>query len=343
VIQILKFKEWTIFAVSDSMAFPHLDGPPLLAENRGKPLVFDAQGVHPASAAPWGYIMSRIVYVNGQYLPEAEATVSIFDRGFLMADGVYEVTSVLGGKLLDFAGHQARLARSLKELELQAPCSDDELLEIHRALVARNDLTDGMIYLQVTRGNPGDRDFVFPDPAVTKPTLVMFTQSKPGMADTPLAKAGIKVISIEDIRWGRRDIKTVQLLYPSMAKMMARKAGADDAWMVEDGTVTEGTSNNAYIVKNGRIITRHLSKDILHGITRAAVLRFAAEAQMEVEERPFTIEEAMVADEAFFTSASAFVMPVVEVDGVTLGDGTPGPISQRLREIYLEESRKTAI
>ncbi|MGO4906880.1 D-amino-acid transaminase [Pseudorhodobacter sp. W20_MBD10_FR17] len=287
--------------------------------------------------------MSRIVYVNGQYLPEAEATVSIFDRGFLMADGVYEVTSVLGGKLIDFAGHSVRLARSLNELDMAAPCSDEELLEIHRELVARNEITDGMIYLQVTRGNPGDRDFAYPDPAVTKPTLVMFTQSKPGMADSPVTKTGIKVISIEDIRWGRRDIKTVQLLYPSMGKMMAKKAGADDAWMVEDGAVTEGTSNNAYIVKNGRIITRQLSTDILHGITRAAVLRFAKEAQMMVEERPFTIEEAQAADEAFFTSASAFVMPVVEIDGASIGAGKPGPVAMRLREIYLEESRKTAI
>jgi D-alanine transaminase len=287
--------------------------------------------------------MSRIVYVNGQYLPEAEAMVSVFDRGFLMADGVYEVTSVLGGKLIDFAGHSARLARSLKELEMAAPCSDTELLEIHRALVSRNDLTDGMIYLQVTRGNPGDRDFAFPDPATTKPTIVLFTQSKPGMAENPQALTGIKVISIEDIRWGRRDIKTVQLLYPSMGKMAAKKAGADDAWLVEDGHVTEGTSNNAYIVKNGRIITRDLSHDILHGITRAAVLRFAKEAQMVVEERPFTIEEAQGADEAFVTSASAFVMPVVEIDGASLGNGRPGPVAKRLREIYLEESRKTAL
>jgi D-alanine transaminase len=287
--------------------------------------------------------MSRIVYVNGAYLPEEEATVSIFDRGFLMADGVYEVTSVLGGKLIDFAGHAVRLARSLNELDMQAPCTNDELLAIHRELVTRNDLIDGMIYLQVTRGNPGDRDFAFPDPATTKPTLVLFTQSKPGMADNPLAQTGIKVISIEDIRWGRRDIKTVQLLYPSMGKMMAKKAGVDDAWLVEDGHVTEGTSNNAYIVKNGRIITRQLSSDILHGITRAAVLRFATEAQMEVEERPFTIAEAQEADEAFITSASAFVMPVVEIDGAVLGNGTPGPVAKRLREIYLEESRKTAI
>jgi D-alanine transaminase len=287
--------------------------------------------------------MSRIVYVNGQYLPEGEAMVSIFDRGFLMADGVYEVTSVLDGKLVDFAGHQARLARSLDALGIDAPCADDDLLAIHRELVARNELTDGLIYLQVTRGNPGDRDFIFPDPTLTKPTLVLFTQSKPGMADSPAAQTGIKVISIDDIRWGRRDIKTVQLLYPSMGKMMAKRAGADDAWMVEDGAVTEGTSNNAYIVKNGRIITRQLSNDILHGITRAAVLRFAAEAQMEVEERPFTIDEVKAADEAFFTSASAFVMPVVQIDGACVGDGVPGPVSRRLREIYLDESRKAAI
>jgi D-alanine transaminase len=290
-----------------------------------------------------GAPMSRTVYVNGSYLPEESATVSIFDRGFLMADGVYEVTSVLGGKILDFPGHAARLQRSLTELEMASPVTMDELLEIHRELVRLNDLDEGMIYLQVTRGNPGDRDFAFPDPATTPSTLVLFTQSKPGLADNPLAKKGIKVISIEDIRWGRRDIKTVQLLYPSMGKMMAKKAGCDDAWMVEDGFVTEGTSNNVYIVKNGRIITRKLSNEILHGITRAAVLRFAAEAQMEVEERSFTIEEARAADEAFFTSASAFVMPVVEIDGTALGNGTPGPVSARLREIYLDESLKAAI
>jgi D-alanine transaminase len=290
-----------------------------------------------------GAPMSRTVYVNGSYLPEESATVSIFDRGFLMADGVYEVTSVLGGKILDFPGHAARLQRSLTELEMASPVTMDELLEIHRELVRLNDLDEGMIYLQVTRGNPGDRDFAFPDPATTPSTLVLFTQSKPGLADNPLAKKGIKVISIEDIRWGRRDIKTVQLLYPSMGKMMAKKAGCDDAWMVEDGFVTEGTSNNVYIVKDGRIITRKLSNEILHGITRAAVLRFAAEAQMEVEERSFTIEEARAADEAFFTSASAFVMPVVEIDGTALGNGTPGPVSARLREIYLDESLKAAI
>lgn len=286
--------------------------------------------------------MTRTVYLNGDYLPETEAKVSIFDRGFLMADGVYEVTSVLGGKLVDFAGHVKRLQRSLDELEIRNPLTEAEWLEVHRQLVARNGIDEGMVYLQVTRGNPGDRDFAFP-PEDTPPTVVLFTQAKAGLADNPAAKTGWRVISVPDIRWGRRDIKTVQLLYPSMGKMMAKKAGVDDAWFTEDGFVTEGTSNNAYIVKGNRIITRALSNDILHGITRAAVLRFAREAQMEVEERSFTIDEAKQADEAFITSASAFVMPVVEVDGVALGTGKPGHVATRLREIYLEEMRKAAV
>lgn len=286
--------------------------------------------------------MTRTVFLNGEYLPEDQAKVSIFDRGFLMADGIYEVASVLGGKLLDFAGHLARLKRSLDALGMGNPMSDEAYLDAHRQLIEKNDVTDGMVYMQITRGNPGDRDFAYP-PADTEQTVVMFTQSKPGLADNPVAKTGIKVISTEDLRWGRRDIKTVQLLYPSMAKMEAKARGADDAWMVEDGHVTEGTSNNAYIVKGGRIITRELSHDILHGITRAAVLRFAREAQMVVEERPFTVAEAQDADEAFVTSASAFVMPVVAIDDTPIGNGTPGPLAARLREIYLEESLKTAV
>lgn len=285
----------------------------------------------------------RTVYLNGEYLPETEAKVSIFDRAFLMADGVYEVTSVLGGKLIDFDGHIARLERSLRELDMEKPAAFDDLLAIHRELVRRNGIDDGLVYLQITRGAAADRDFVFPDPEQVEPTLVLFTQSKPGLADNPAAEKGIRVISIDDLRWDRRDIKTVQLLYPSMGKMMARRAGVDDAWLVEDGHVTEGTSNNAYIVTGNRIVTRQLSSDILSGITRAAVLRLAREAQMEVEERPFTIAEAQAADEAFITSASAFVMPVVEIDGARLGDGTPGPVATRLRDIYLDESRKAAI
>lgn len=286
--------------------------------------------------------MSRTVYVNGSYLPESEAMVSVFDRGFLMADGVYEVTSVLDGKLIDFDGHCIRLARSLDELEMHNPHSNAEWLEIFRQMVALNQIDEGMVYLQVTRGNPGDRDFAYPSPPVP-PTVVLFTQAKPGLANSPAAKTGWKVISIPDLRWDRRDIKTVQLLYPSMAKMAAKKAGVDDCWFVQDGVVTEGTSNNTYIVKGTKIITRPLSNDILHGITRTAVLRFAAEVQMEVEERAFTIAEAQGADEAFITSASAFVMPVVEVDGTAVGMGKPGHVVARLREIYLDEMRKAAI
>jgi D-alanine transaminase len=285
----------------------------------------------------------RTVYVNGTYLPENEATISIFDRGFLMADGVYEVTSVLDGKLIDFEGHVVRLARSLAELDMASPITDDDLAHMFRELVRLNDIDQGMIYLQVTRGNPGDRSFVFPDPATTPSTIVAFTQNVPQLADAPAAKTGFKVISIPDIRWGRRDIKTTQLLYPSMGKMMAKKAGCDDSWFVQDGVVTEGTSNNAYIVKGNRIITRHLGTEILHGITRASVLRFAEEAQMVVEERPFTIDEAQDADEAFSSAASIFVMPVVEIDGVAVGTGKPGPVAARLREIYLDEMRKTAV
>jgi D-alanine transaminase len=287
--------------------------------------------------------MTRTVYVNGDYLPESEAKVSIFDRGFLMADGVYEVTSVLDGKLIDFEGHLKRLERSLKELEMSCPVSADELLAMHRELVSRNGIEQGMIYLQVTRGNPGDRSFLFPAPDLPG-TVVAFTQDIPNLADAPAAKTGLKVITIPDLRWSRVDIKTVQLLYPSMGKMAAKKAGVDDSWFTDEaGAVTEGTSNNAWIVKGNRIITRALGNDILHGITRAAVLRFAREAQFEVEERAFTPEEAQGADEAFSTAASIFVMPVVEVDGKPVGTGRPGPVAGRLREIYLDEMRKAAI
>ncbi len=284
--------------------------------------------------------MSRVVYVNGSWLPEEEARISVFDRGFLFADGVYEVTSILDGRLVDFAGHLARLHRSVRELSLEMPVTDAEFETLHRELVRRNALTEGMIYLQITRG-VADRDFVFPEGAA--PTLVMFTQAL-SMLESPKVEKGIRVISLPDIRWGRRDIKTVQLLAPSMAKTAAIHAGKDDAWMVEDGYVTEGTSNNAWIVTaEGTIVTRQLSNDILHGITRAAVLRLAAEAQIKVEERPFTIEEAQSAAEAFYTSASAFVTPVVEIDGHAIGAGVPGPIARRLREIYIAEALARAI
>lgn len=279
--------------------------------------------------------------MNGEYVAEEDAKISIFDRAFLMADGVYEVTSVIDRKICEFDGHMARLHRSLSELKMKPACADDELLAIHRELVERNDLDNGMIYLQITRGSAGDRDFVWPGDDVPS-SIVLFTQDK-DLVNAPTAKTGLKVISIEDQRWARRDIKTVQLLFPSMAKMEAKAQGKDDAWLTEDGLVNEGTSNNSYIVKDGAIITRHLSNDILHGITRASVLRYAKEAQMKVEERSFSIAEAQGADEAFCTAASAFVTPVVEIDGEAVGDGTPGPVATRLREIYIEESRKAAI
>ncbi|NVK45108.1 MAG: D-amino-acid transaminase [Rhodobacteraceae bacterium] len=286
--------------------------------------------------------MTRTVYVNGDYLPETEAKISIFDRGFLMADAVYEVTSVLNGKLIDFQGHVARLQRSLAELDMVSPVTMDELLEIHHQLIEKNNLEEGGVYLQVTRGAGADRDFVWPDPEEVKGGIVLFTFAKKITSNKNLDE-GITVVSVEDLRWGRRDIKTTQLLWPSYAKMQAKKAGATDAWFVEDGYVTEGYANNVYIVKDGVIITRELSNDILHGITRAAILKFAQEAQMQIEERPFTIEEAQNADEAFATSATGFTQPVVEIDGVTVGTGKPGPVSTRLREIYIDEMPKTAL
>jgi D-alanine transaminase len=276
--------------------------------------------------------MSRIVYVNGEFLPEAEAKISVFDRGFLMADGVYEVTPVVGGRLIENDGHMQRLQRSLDELEMPSPVPVADIPGLMEELVARNGMAEGAVYLQVTRG-AADRDFVWPENPT--PSLVMFTQTKP-VIDTRAAREGLRVVTLPDIRWARRDIKTVQLLAPSWTKMQAKKRGADDAWMVMDGHVTEGTSNNAWIVtKDGAIVTRPLSHDILHGITRAAVIKVAQEAQMRVEERPFTPEEARNAAEAFITAASSFVTPVVEIDGARLGDGAPGPVTRRLREVYL--------
>lgn len=286
--------------------------------------------------------MTRTVYLNGTYMPEGEAQVSIFDRGFLMGDAVYEVTAVIEGKLVDFPGHLARLERSLGELSMTNPLSAEEWLAVHRALVARNNIGNGLIYLQVSRGNAGDRDFAFP-PEGTPPTVVLFTQDSPALVDNPAAATGIKVITVPDLRWDRRDIKTVQLLYPSLAKMQAKARGKNDAWLVENGTVTEGSSNNAWIVKDGVLITRALGHDILHGITRAAVKRLAEDLQLRVEERPFTVAEAQAADEAFVTSASSFVMPVVEIDDVAVADGRPGPVAGRMREVYLAEMRKAAI
>ena len=283
--------------------------------------------------------MTRIVYVNGQFVLESEAHVSVFDRGFLFGDGVYEVSAVLGGSLVDNAGHLARLERSLGELGIVSPATPDEIARAQKELVARNDLDEGILYLQITRG-PADRDFAYP--AEPKPTLVMFTQKK-ALVDNPLAARGITVIAAPELRWRRRDVKTVGLLAASMAKQAALDAGADDAWMVEDGFVTEGSSNNAYIVtRGGVVVTRQLGNEILHGITRASVLRLSREHQISVEERPFTVDEAKRAAEAFITSASSFIIPVIGIDGETIGDGRPGPITGRLREIYIESARASA-
>lgn len=283
--------------------------------------------------------MSRIVYVNGEFLPEEEAKISVFDRGFLFADGVYEVSSVIGGKLIDNAAHIARLERSLKELKMDWPCSQEELLEIQHEIIARNALDEGIVYWQITRG-AADRDFAFPKNA--KPSLVMFSQER-AVCDVPAAEKGISVVTVPDIRWGRRDIKTVQLLAPSLAKMAALEAGANDAWLVEDGVVTEGSSNNAFIVTlDGTIVTRNLGSEILHGITRRAVLEIAEREGLKVEERAFTPEEAYAAAEAFITSASSFVMPVVKIDDRILGNGVPGPVASKLRTLYIEIARAAA-
>ena len=277
--------------------------------------------------------MSRVVYVNGAFVPEEQACVSVFDRGFLFADAVYEVTSVLGGRLVDSAAHLARLQRSLEQLSIPAPAAPAEIERLQHELVARNALQEGMVYLQVTRG-VADRDFAFPRDA--SPGMVMFTR-RLKLVEHPHLAAGIRVVSLPDIRWKRRDIKTVALLAQSMAKQQALDAGAHDAWMVEDGFVTEGSSSNAWIVtREGVIVTRHLGNEILHGITRATVMRLAQAEGLRVEQRPFTLDEAHAAVEAFITSATTFVMPVVAIDGRPVGDGRPGPLALRLRLLYLQ-------
>lgn len=283
----------------------------------------------------------RIVYVNGEFKPENEAQISVFDRGFLFADAVYEGIAVVGGKLIDFPAHINRLARSCRELDIPHKTDHDELLKILRGLVEQNQLDEGFIYLQVTRG-AADRDFVFDNDKLS-PSIVVFTQEKK-LVKNPIAKSGIKIATVDDLRWGRCDIKTVQLLYPSLAKMEAKKRGADDAWFVKDGMVLEGTSNNAFIVTDDNtIVTRALSNSILHGITRAAVLNYVAETGMTFEERTFSVDEAKAAKEAFLTSASTFMLPVIEINGHKIGNGAAGPNVERMRALYISESLKRAI
>lgn len=281
--------------------------------------------------------MSRIVYVNGSYVPEEEARISIFDRAFLFADSIYEVTAVLDGKLVDFEPHMQRLHRSLRELDMGQPVSDEELKEMHKQLMSRNNITEGLIYMQITRG-VAERDFSYPENA--EQTLIAFTQIKE-LSDPPAAKTGIRIITVPDIRWQRRDIKSTGMLAQAMAKEAAKRAGVGDAWMVEDGHVTEGSSNTAFIVlDDNRLITRPLSNAVLPGITRRMIIKLAETGAITVEERLFTVEEVKGATEAFLTSASSFVMPVVEIDGTMIGGGQPGPVTRKLRELYLEEARR---
>lgn len=284
--------------------------------------------------------MSRIVYVNGKFVAEESASISVFDRGFLFADAVYEVSSVLEGKLVDNEAHIKRLHRSMGELSIKAPISDDEIRKVQHELIARNELHEGLIYLQVTRG-AADRDFAFP--AESTSGIVMFSQAK-NIMNAPQATTGVSVISVPDIRWKRRDIKTVGLLAQVLAKQAAVDAGVADAWMIEDGYVTEGSSNNAFIVDaDGKLITRHLGSEILPGITRAAVLQMVENEKLDFEERAFTLDEAKNASEAFITSATTFVWPVVNIDGVNVGDGTPGTLAPRLRKFYIKNSLARAV
>lgn len=277
----------------------------------------------------------RTVYLNGQWLPEAEGKISIFDRGFLFADAIYEVTAVIEGKLIDYAGHAARLQRSLDALGIPTPVDADELLALHKEIARRNHIQEGLIYLQISRGVQ-DRDFVFPQDLA--PTLVLFTQAK-RVLDNPKWKTGLSLQVVPDGRWSQRQIKTVQLLYSSLMKTEAVHKGFDDVLFIEDGCVTEASSANFHIITtDGTLVTRHLSNALLHGITRGSILDLAAKAGLTVEERSFTVDEAKSAAEAFITSATSFVTPVVSLDGHKIGDGTPGSVSRRLLDIYLRES-----
>lgn len=277
--------------------------------------------------------MSRTVFVNGDFIPYEEARIPIMDRGFLFADGIYEVSAVLDGKLVDNEAHLARLERSLGEIRIANPYSLAEWTRLEEEMVARNSLREGLVYMQVTRG-VAERDFAFPKGV--SPTVVMFTQEK-RMSDAPAAETGVAVITVPDLRWQRRDIKSVALLAQVLAKQAAAEAGVAEAWMVEDGQITEGGSSTAFIItKDGRIVTRPLSHAVLPGITRQSVMRLAEEAQLRVEERLFSKDEALDAAEAFLTSATMLVMPVVTIDGQPVGDGRPGPLVRRLRSLYFD-------
>lgn len=281
-----------------------------------------------------------IAYLNGQFLPLAEARVSVLDRGFLFAEGIYEVTAVIDGRLIDSASHLARLERSAAAIRLAVPLSPAEIEATQKDLAARNGLDEGLIYLQLTRGADAGRDFL-PSPGL-QPTLVMFTQAK-RFLDSPAAQSGIAVVTTPDLRWARRDIKSVGLLAQAMAKQIATEAGAQEAWMVENGFVTEGASSTAFLVTDEGIITRSYSQAVLAGCTGAALTALAEESGMTVIHRPFSVAEALEAREAFITSASTLCQAVVRIDGEPIGDGCPGPVASRLRQLYIDFARRTAV
>ncbi len=282
----------------------------------------------------------RQVYINGEFKKEDEAKVSIFDRGLLFSDSVYEVTSVINSKLIDFKYHVERLDRSMNELKFKTLIDHDEILAFHRKLIELNNLKEGMIYTQVTRGVV-DRSFDMPK-QVIKPTVLAFTQEKK-ILESDTAKNGIKVMTLEDMRWKRNDIKTTQLLYASMAKSEATAKGFDDAWMLRQGYVTEGSSNNVWIIRSKNIMTRQSDNLILSGITRAVVLECAKKLNHEVITKNFTKVDAESADEAFMTSATGLITPVVKINLSQIGDGKPGNFTKSLRAEYIKRVLEIAI
>jgi D-alanine transaminase len=286
--------------------------------------------------------MGRVAYVNGRFVRHTEAAVHIEDRGFQLADGVYEVWAVFEGRMADSQGHFTRLKRSLDELRIPAPMSEAALGIVLKETLRRNRIVDGMVYLQVTRG-VARRDHAFPDPPVS-PSVVITAKSVDLAASERRAAQGVKVISLAENRWGRCDIKSVALLPNVLAKQAAREAGAAEAWFVDDlGLVTEGASSNAWIVDaDGVLRTRDVQANILRGITRTSVIRLASDFGLTLDERAFTIEEAKSAREAFITGAGSLILPVVRIDGATVGDGVPGPVAKRLRELYISEARRSA-
>ena len=287
--------------------------------------------------------MGRVAYVNGRFAPHGEAAVHIEDRGFQFADGVYEVWAVFDGALGDAEGHFERLERSLGELSITPPMGRAALQVVLKETVRRNRVREGLVYLQVTRG-VAKRDHAFPDPEV--PASVISTAHSVDRALTEArAERGAAVITVPETRWARCDIKTVGLLPNVLAKQQARKAGAIEAWFVDElGLVTEGASSNAWIVdKSGALRTRDTQANILRGITRKTLFSIMAREGLRVEERPFSLEEAKEAKEAFITGAGTLVMPIVSIDGRRVGAGEPGPVAKRLRRLYIEEARRTAI